>query len=87
MQEGERFEAVIMDLTVPGGMGGREATERLLELDPEAKVVAMSGYCDDPVMAEYKRYGFRSSLSKPFRQARLSQVLREVLEESRLKTR
>jgi DNA-binding NarL/FixJ family response regulator len=68
-------------------MGGREATERILELDPQAKVVAMSGYCNDSVMSEHTRYGFRASVSKPFHAAQLSKVLREVIEESCVTTR
>ncbi|MCA8942585.1 MAG: response regulator [Planctomycetes bacterium] len=62
-----RFDAVIMDLTVPGGVGGLEALRRILDLDPNARVIVASGYSDDPAVAEFARYGFRSRLRKPFR--------------------
>ena len=73
------FDAVIMDLTVPGAMGGKETVRRLLELDPEAVAIISSGYSNDPVMAEYKRYGFRDVIAKPFTSERLSEVLWKAL--------
>jgi two-component system, cell cycle sensor histidine kinase and response regulator CckA len=57
-QSARPFDAVIMDLIVPGGMGGEEATRKLLHLDPDAKVIVSSGYCNDPTWADYRRYGF-----------------------------
>ncbi|MGE0490506.1 MAG: response regulator [Vulcanimicrobiota bacterium] len=69
------FDVVVMDLTVPGGMGGQEATRQLLELDPKARVVVASGYSNDPVMADFKTYGFRACLSKPFGMGELSHAL------------
>ncbi len=74
----EPFDAVIMDLTVPGGMGGREAVKRLLALDPDAKVLVSSGYSNDPVMAEYGKYGFRGVVAKPYSAAELSRALRKL---------
>ena len=76
---GEAFDAVIMDLTIPGGMGGKEAVRRLLELDADARVIVSSGYSHDPVMADYARYGFAGVVSKPFRIEELSRVLRDVI--------
>lgn len=64
---GEPFDAVVLDLTVPGGMGGKETVERLLAIDPAVKAIASSGYSDDPVMASYSEYGFAAALPKPFR--------------------
>lgn len=64
-QAGRQFDVVIMDLTVPGGMGGKTAVKKLLALDPAAKVVVASGYSNDPVMANYKKYGFVDMLPKP----------------------
>ena len=64
--------------TVPGGMGGKEAVKILLGMDPEVKVIVSSGYSNDPVMAEYKKYGFSGVVSKPFKITELSKVLREV---------
>ncbi len=72
------FDLVIMDLTIPGGMGGKEAIRKLLELDPEAKAIVSSGYCNDPVMAEYKRYGFKGVIAKPYRLADLQAQLQQV---------
>jgi PAS domain S-box-containing protein len=74
-----RFDIVIMDLTIPGGMGGKEAVKILLELDPEVKVIVSSGYSNDPVMAEFKKYGFSGVVTKPFKVADLSKILREAV--------
>ena len=76
---GTPFDAVIMDLTIPGAMGGKEAVKRLLEIDPEAVAIISSGYSNDPVMAEYKRYGFQEVIAKPFTAERLSEVLWKAL--------
>ncbi len=74
-----RFDAVIMDLTVRGGMGGKEATRRLLAIDPETRAIVASGYSNDPVMANHGRYGFLGRISKPFPPEELGFVLAEVL--------
>ena len=76
---GKPFRAVIMDLTIPNGMGGREAVKRLLELDANLKAIVSSGYSLDPVMANYCEYGFKGVIPKPYRMEDLSRVLREVL--------
>ncbi|MBJ6799890.1 ABC transporter substrate-binding protein [Geomonas propionica] len=78
-QKGERYDAVIMDLTIPGGMGGKEAAQRILELDPQACLIVSSGYSNDPVMSEYQKHGFRATLSKPYTVKEVARVLREVL--------
>ena len=57
LKSGLRFDAVIMDLTVPGGMGGQDAIQKLRALDPEVKAIVSSGYSNDPIMAEYARGG------------------------------
>ncbi len=75
---GMPFDAVIMDLTVPGGMGGREAIKALLKIDSEAKVIVTSGYSNDPVLANYKEYGFLHILKKPFTANVLIEVLSKV---------
>jgi signal transduction histidine kinase/DNA-binding response OmpR family regulator len=76
---GEPFAAVIVDLTIPGGLGGKETIRRLLALDPEAVAIISSGYSKDPVMARYEEYGFKDVVEKPFTAQRLSEVLRRVL--------
>jgi len=76
---GNRFDAVVMDLTIPGGMGGEEAAQELLELDPDAKLIVSSGYSNDPVMASYAKYGFRGVVVKPYRIEELSRTLHEVI--------
>ena len=78
LSSGMRFDAVIMDLTIPGEMGGRDAVQGLLEIDPAARVVVSSGYSDDPIMANYRRYGFCGVVAKPYEIVELSQVLAKV---------
>jgi CheY-like chemotaxis protein len=80
MERSRRFDAVIMDLTVPGGKGGRETIREILELDPDARAIVASGYSNDPVMADHERHGFRGCLTKPFYAAQLSKVVRQVIE-------
>jgi DNA-binding NarL/FixJ family response regulator len=78
-EEGTPFHAVIMDLTIPGGMGGKEAITSLLKLDPEVKAVVSSGYSTDPVMSDYRKYGFSAVLVKPYRTQDLCKVLEKLL--------
>ncbi len=73
------FDAVILDLTVPGGMGGREAIVRLRDLDPNVRAIVSSGYSNDPIMAQYAEYGFQGVIPKPYDATRLSEVVRRVL--------
>ena len=77
--QGTPVDLVIMDLTIPGGMGGREAAQKLLALDPQARIVVASGYCNDPVMATYREYGFKAAIAKPFNLAELSAAINTVL--------
>jgi len=65
-KSGHPFDAVILDLTVPGGMGGKEAMAKLLKIDPQVKAIASSGYSDDPVMAGFHEYGFSAIIPKPY---------------------
>ncbi len=74
-EECRPFDAVILDLTIPGGMGGAEALRRLRELDPAVQAIVSSGYSTDPVLAEYRRHGFREVLVKPFR---LQELVRAI---------
>lgn len=73
------FAAVIMDLTIPGGMGGREAISRMLAMDPQARAIVSSGYSNDPVMADYLRFGFRGVLRKPYGIRELGAALHSLL--------
>lgn len=79
------FDAVILDLTVPGGMGGAETIGLLLAIDPAVRAIVSSGYSSDTVMSNYGDYGFKSVIAKPFQANDLSRVLRQVLVESHTK--
>ncbi len=73
------FDAVLLDLTIPGGLGGLKVIERLREIDPDVIAIVSSGYSDDPVMADYEKYGFQGALPKPYKIFELSEVLHEVI--------
>ena len=79
MESKEPFDVVILDLTVPGGIGGKEAVEKLLEIDPELRAIVSSGYSNDPVMSNFRDYGFRGVANKPYDVKKLSKVLHEVM--------
>ncbi len=76
---GRDFAAVILDLTIPGGIGGKDVIKQLMEIDPHIKAIACSGYSYDPVMAHFVDYGFQGVLSKPFRLDELSKAMHELL--------
>lgn len=76
---GTPVDLVIMDLTIPGGMGGQEAAKRLLQVDPRAKIIVASGYSNDPVMAGYREYGFCAAVAKPFDLAELRKGIESAL--------
>jgi PAS domain S-box-containing protein len=73
------FDAVILDITVPGGMGGGQAIERLRAIDPDVRAVVSSGYSNDPIMADFRGRGFRGIATKPYDLRGLSRALRDVL--------
>lgn len=79
LSQSEPFDAVIMDLTIPGGMGGKEAVSQLLKLDPKIKAIVSSGYSNDPIMASFDKHGFAGVVSKPYRMEEISKVLHEVI--------
>ena len=81
MEAGKPFDAVIMDLVIDDGMGGQEAINYLLEIDPEAKAIVSSGYPNAPVMSHFQEFGFIGFLAKPYRLDELGKVLHEVLNE------
>src|SRR5581483_9860483 len=80
---GNAFHAVLLDVTVPGGMGGLETAAKLKELDPSAKLIVSSGYSDAPVMSDFKKYGFDDVIPKPWTATQLSEVFSRVLAGSR----
>lgn len=78
-ENGQTFDVVIIDLTIPGGMGGKEAMERLLDIDPRVNAIVSSGYSNDPVMAEYDSYGFKGVVCKPYRIEELGKTVQQVM--------
>jgi len=79
MSDGHAFDAVIMDLTVPGGMGGVEAIERLRRIDPDVKAIVSSGYSTDQVMSDHEHYGFAAVVTKPYDIEDMAMVLNELI--------
>ena len=77
--EGAPFSAVIMDLTMPG-MSGMEAMKKILALDKDARGIVSSGFSKDPVMSEYKNYGFKAVLVKPYRMSEFSKAVKSVVD-------
>ncbi|MBC8019322.1 MAG: PAS domain-containing protein [Verrucomicrobia bacterium] len=75
MESGTPFAAVIMDLTIPAGMGGKEASQQILAIDPAACLIVSSGYSNDPVMSDYKKYGFNAAVAKPYNMTEFSRLL------------
>jgi PAS domain S-box-containing protein len=82
-ESGPPFDAVIMDLTIRGGMGGKETIQELMKIDPDAKVIVSSGYSDDPVMSEFGAHGFVGLIEKPYRIKELGALLGKVIGEER----
>jgi len=79
LKSAEPFAAVIMDLTIPGGMGGKEAIRELLKIDPEVKAIVSSGYSNDPIMSDCKKYGFVDFIAKPYKISELGKMLKEII--------
>jgi CheY-like chemotaxis protein len=78
-EAGERFDAVILDLSVNKGMGGREAVEKLIEYDHDVVALLSSGFVGDPVLQNYREYGFRGVIPKPYTSDELREGLHRVL--------
>jgi PAS domain S-box-containing protein len=78
-RDGDAFDVVILDLTIPGGMGGKEAIGRLLQLDPQAKALVSSGYSNDPVMADFSSFGFCGAVVKPYKIEDLCKAVNDIL--------
>jgi PAS domain S-box-containing protein len=79
LRSGTPFDAVIMDLTIPGGMGGKDAVLHLREIDPHVRAIVSSGYSNDPIMADCRHYGFDEVVSKPYNVGELSRKLFDVI--------
>ncbi|WP_447971319.1 response regulator [Nitrospira sp. M1] len=72
------YSAVILDLTVPGGLGGKDTLEKLRQIDPDVRAIVASGYCNDPLLSRYSAFGFLGMVAKPFQLGELSEVLHRV---------
>jgi DNA-binding NarL/FixJ family response regulator len=68
-----------MDLTIPGGVDGKETIKNLKQIDPKVRAIVSSGYANDPVMADYRQYGFSGVVVKPFKMTELTEVLHRVI--------
>jgi PAS domain S-box-containing protein len=79
---GDPVDIVIMDLTIPGGMGGKEAVQKILAFDPQAKVLVSSGYSNDAIMAAYQKYGFCGAVVKPYKLEELARILSGIFHET-----
>ncbi len=78
-KSGQSIDVIILDLSIPGGMGGKDTIQEILKVNSDAKVVVASGYSNDPVMAHYSEYGFKASIAKPFQLEELNKVINTVL--------
>jgi PAS domain S-box-containing protein len=76
---GQAIDIIIMDLTIPGGMGGKEAVAEILAINPKAKVIVSSGYSNDPIMARCQEYGFVAAIGKPFQMQELIDTINRIM--------
>src|SRR5207237_9372102 len=81
-EAGERFNAVSLYLTLPGGMGGKEAIKKLIEIDPTVNAIVSSGYATDATMSRYQDFGFRGVIAKPYEAAELGKAVHDVITSS-----
>lgn len=79
---GSPFDVVIMDLTIPGGMGGEETIKKMREFDPLVKAIVSSGYSNDPIMANFKKFGFANILTKPYQIRELARIIDSIFAEN-----
>ena len=78
---GNKFDVVIMDLTIPGGLGGKDTIKVLKEIDPDVKAIVSSGYSNDPIMSNFCAYGFNGVVAKPYNLEQLIQTINKVIDE------
>lgn len=83
MAEGKPYDVVILDLTVPGAMGGLKTLKELRKIDPDVRAIVSSGYSDDPVMSEYKKFGFNSIIKKPYEYHELAETVKKIIKKSK----
>lgn len=83
ISQGQPYDLLVMDLSIPGGMGGAAAMEKIRQMDPGVRAIVSSGYSDDPVMSRYLDYGFRAVLPKPYQPQELRELVEELLQEGR----
>ena len=76
---GNPFDAVLMDLTIPGGMGGKETMNKLMKIDAKIKAIVSSGYSNDPIMAEFRDHGFSGVIAKPYQLEHLNRAIQDVI--------
>jgi two-component system cell cycle sensor histidine kinase/response regulator CckA len=76
---GRGFDAVLLDLTVPGGMGGKDTAAKLRETDPFVPLIVSRGYSEAPILSEFRKHGFDAVLRKPWTAAELSEILKKVI--------
>ena len=86
LEAGERFDLVILDLTLPGGMGGKEALKHLIEIDADVNAIVSSGYATDATMSRYQDFGFRGVIAKPYEATELGRIVHDAIEAGREKT-
>jgi len=79
LKDDAHIDLVIMDLTVPGGMGGKETIKEIIAANPQVKAIVSSGYSNNPIMANYGEYGFSAAVSKPYRQEELIKVINRII--------
>ena len=73
------FDAVILDLTIPGSLGGKDTMKQLIQIDPDIKAIVASGYSNDPVLSNFNHWGFKAAVSKPYNLNEISKVISGVL--------
>ena len=79
MKSDKPFSVVLLDLNIQGSMGGKDVIQKLIEINPDVKGIAISGYFEDTLMSDCKRYGFCAAIAKPFNTSELSAILDKVL--------
>jgi len=73
------FDGVMLDLTIKGGMGGKETISALMKMDQDVRAIVCSGYCVDPILENFRAYGFSGALPKPYQRVELAKVLKAVI--------